>query len=440
MKNHSVSIVKYEEPIESVRKAIDLSNGLDHLPENASVFIKPNIAFWFRTPDFPKWGVVTTSRVIEDVVLLLKERGIDNITIGEGTVIFDPKDKSLVDHAFDSLGYNQLKKKYDVKSVNIFEGEFEKVDLGGGVALNCNTDLVISDFVVNIPVLKTHLQTKVSLGIKNLKGVIDIKSRKKCHSVDEKMDLHYYISKLGNMLPPSLTLIDGIFSNAWGPGFDGRAKRSDILIASADPFSADKVGASILGYDPADIIHLDLAAKDMKRPINLSDVDLKGEKLEGVISEHGWGFPYTEGGLLPKAMEAMGIEGLTYRKYDDTLCTYCSGFNSFVIPGVARAWSGEAWDDVEVLTGKKMKPTQGKKKTVLLGKCIYQANKDNPDINEMIPVKGCPPAIDDIIKALQKAGINIDPDEVKNVDKSMAVNIKKYAGKPEFSNDFFMIE
>jgi len=38
-----------------------------------------------------------------------------------------------------------------------------------------------------------------------------------------------------------------------------------------------------------------------------------------------------------------------------------------------------------------MKPTPGKKKTILIGKCIYQANKDNPDIQEMIAVKGCPP-------------------------------------------------
>jgi len=37
-----VSIVKYEKPLDSVRKAVDLSYGLDHLPANARVFIKPN--------------------------------------------------------------------------------------------------------------------------------------------------------------------------------------------------------------------------------------------------------------------------------------------------------------------------------------------------------------------------------------------------------------
>jgi uncharacterized protein (DUF362 family) len=377
--------------------------------------------------------------VIEDMVILLKEQGITDITIGEGTVIFDPKDKDLVDHAFETLGYNTLKNRYGVKCVNIFDGSFEEIDLGGGVALNFNTDITNSDFVVNLPVLKTHLQTKVSLGIKNLKGVVDIKSRKKCHNVDSKKNLHYMIARLGNMLPQSLTILDGIYSNEWGPGFDGKARRSNIIVASTDILSADKVGATILGYDPSEIIHLAHAAKNSQKPIDLSDVDIKGENIDDVTAGHGWGFPYTEGGMLPAPMAKMDIEGLIYRKYDDTLCTYCSGYNSFVIPAIIRAWKKEPWDDVEVLSGKKMKPTPGRKKTVLLGKCIYQANKDNPDINEMIPVKGCPPSSKDIIQALHKAGINVNPDHIENTDRAMAFNMKKYEGKPEFDEFFFKV-
>ena len=69
-----VSIVRYEEPLESVRKAVGLCGGLDHLSARAKVFIKPNIVFWTRKVDFPKWGVITTSRLVEDMVVLLKER------------------------------------------------------------------------------------------------------------------------------------------------------------------------------------------------------------------------------------------------------------------------------------------------------------------------------------------------------------------------------
>jgi uncharacterized protein (DUF362 family) len=106
-----VAIVRYENPLESVRKAVELSRGLDHLPSKAKVFIKPNIVFWTKEVPFPKWGVITTSRVIEDMVVLLKERGIDDITIGEGTVTRKPKDKESPAHAFETLGYNVLKKR-----------------------------------------------------------------------------------------------------------------------------------------------------------------------------------------------------------------------------------------------------------------------------------------------------------------------------------------
>jgi uncharacterized protein (DUF362 family) len=45
MKKNLVSIVKYERPLDSVRKAVELSHGLDHLPSQSKVFIKPNIVF-----------------------------------------------------------------------------------------------------------------------------------------------------------------------------------------------------------------------------------------------------------------------------------------------------------------------------------------------------------------------------------------------------------
>jgi uncharacterized protein (DUF362 family) len=70
MKKSLVSIVKYEKPLDSVRKAVELSQGLDHLPANAKVFIKPNIVFWTKATNFPKYGVITTSRIVEDMVVL----------------------------------------------------------------------------------------------------------------------------------------------------------------------------------------------------------------------------------------------------------------------------------------------------------------------------------------------------------------------------------
>jgi len=434
-----VAVVRFEKPLESVRRAVDLSHGLDHLPKKANVFIKPNIVFWTRTTPFPKWGVITTSRVVEDMVILLKERGIDEITILEGITTYDPRDTETPTHAFESLGYNILKKRYGIKTLNIFERPFKRIDLGSGVVLNFNQDILQSDFVVNLPVLKTHAQTVVSLGIKNLKGLIDVKSRKKCHSPDLKKDLNYMVARLANKIPPSFTILDGIYTTERGPFFEGRLRRSNILIASSDIFSVDKVGAKVLGYDPSEVPCLVHAAQDFKRPIDLSDVEVVGEKIEAVASRHEYAFPYTEDGYLPKPLEKLGVKGLSYPKYDDTICTYCSGFTTVILMAIANAWRGEPWNEVEILTGKRMKPSPGKNKTILIGKCMVQANKNNTDIKELIAVKGCPPDLKGALNALQQAGINVSPAFFENMDMAAGFFMKRYEGKPEFEESFFKV-
>ena len=439
MKKSTVAIVRYEKPGESVRNAVDLSGGLDRMPEKAKVFIKPNIVFWTRLVAFPKYGVITTSRVVEDMVVLLKERGIDDITIGEGIVTFG-QDRETPAHAFESLGYNRLNERYGVKAVSIFERPFREVDLGNGETLNFNEDILESDFVVDIPVLKTHVQAMVSLGIKNLKGTIDVESRKKCHNADENKDLDYWVARLADPMPPVFTLIDGIYTLERGPSFDGYARRKNILVASADPLSADLVGARVLGKYPADIPHLALAAAIRERPTDLSDLDVVGEKIEDVAEYHEHAFPFTEDLSLPAPMEKMGIKGLSYYKYDSTLCTYCSVLYGVVLTSIAKAWKGEPWDDVEILTGKRMQPRPEKNKTILLGKCMCDLHKDNPDIREKILVKGCPPPKKLVVKALHQAGIMIDPSIIDALEAAPGNFMRRYEGKPGFEEALYTVE
>jgi uncharacterized protein (DUF362 family) len=433
-----VSIVRYEKPLESLRRAVDLCGGLDHLPAKARVFIKPNIVFWTRKVAFPKWGVITTSRMIEDAVILLKERGIDDITIGEGMVVVT-RDNETPAHAFESLGYNRLNQRYGVKAVNVFEREFREVDLGNGETLNFNADILESDFVVDVPVLKTHAQTVVTLGIKNLKGMIDINSRKKCHNADPEKDLNYWVARLADPMPPMLTILDGVYTTERGPSFDGRVRRSNLIMASADVLSADMVGAKVLGYEPSQVPYLVHAAQNRHRSLDLSTVETVGEKIGDVASLHKYTFPYNKDDTLPLPMEKMGIKGLSYRKYDLTLCTYCSSVNGVVLAAVAGAWNGTPWDDVEVLTGKSMSPTPGKKKTILFGKCMYQRHKDNPVIQEMIPIKGCPPQPKSIVEAFHRAGIMINPSIIENADAAPGFFMKRYEGKTEYDESHFRV-
>jgi uncharacterized protein (DUF362 family) len=439
MSKSTVSIVRYEKPRESVRRAVDLCRGLDHLPAGAKVFIKPNIVFWTRAVNFPKWGVITTSRVVEDMVVLLKEHGIDDITIGEGTVLANPKDYETPAHAFKTLGYGVLKNRYGVKAVNVFQRSFEKVDLGAGVELKFNTDILNADFVVNLPVLKTHAMTVVSLGIKNLKGTIDIASRKQCHNTEPEKDLHFMIARLADRMPPMLTLLDGIYTNERGPNIDGRMRRSNLLVASADVLSADLVGARVLGYEPSEVPYIVHAAKNRRRALDLSDIEVVGESIEAVTAFHNYDFPYNQANTLPLPLEKMGIKGLSYPKYDLSLCTYCAGLTGVVLAAVAMAWKGEPWDDVEVLTGKVMTPTPGRKQTILLGKCMYQANKEHPKILQMLTVKGCPPKPEDVVKVLHQAGIMVDANIFENIDQMPGLFLSRYEGRPEFEEESFRV-
>jgi uncharacterized protein (DUF362 family) len=439
MSRSVVSVVRYGKPGDSVRLAAELSGGLDRLSPRLKVFVKPNIVFWTRAVSFPKWGVITTSRVVEDVIVLLKENGIDDITIGEGPALPRPKDRETPAHAFRGLGYDELKKRYGVKYINVFEHPFERVDLGEGITLNFNRNILQSDFVVNLPVLKTHAQTVVSLGIKNFKGTIDTESRKKCHSADPEHDLHYMVSRLAFPMPPMFTLLDGIYTSERGPNTDGTARRSNLLVASSDVLSADLVGAKILGYDPASIPHLVHAARERNRPMDLSDIEVRGEEIRDVIRPHEFAFRYNETATLPASMEKMGIRGLSYHKYDLTVCTYCSSLNRLMLMAIAKAWKGEPFQEVEVLTGKVMQATPGKKKTILVGKCVCEANRQNPHIQAMIPIKGCPPDPMAAFKALHKAGIEVGPEFFENRDMAQEIHMNKYRGKAEFDEAFFTV-
>lgn len=437
-----VSVVKYEKPYESVARVVELCGGIERIGRDSKVFIKPNVVFWTKETVFPKWGVITTSRVVEDMVILLKEAGIDDITIGEGVVTRVQGDKETPAHAFEYLGYGELVKKYGVKVRNVLDGSFRQMDLGDGILLNFCKEAAESDYIVSLPVLKAHNQTKASLGIKNLKGLIDIKSRKKCHNSDPVKDLHYHVAKLADKMPPVFTLIDGIYSLEKGPGPDGRMFRKDILIASWDILGADKTGAAILGFDPAEVPYIRHAAENHGRTADLSDVTLAGEPIDDLCSPHKFDFPYIEDEekCIPDQMAKMGMKGLFYRKFDSTMCTYCSELNGVVLSSILYAWQGEDFDRLEVLTGKKMKPSKGMKKTILLGRCMYQAHRDSRDINHMIAVKGCPPDPESVVKALHEAGIDVDKSIFDNIDHLPGLFMERYKNRPEFDESFFRVE
>ena len=110
-----------------------------------------------------------------------------------------------------------------------------------------------------------------------------------------------------------------------------------------------------------------------------------------------------------------------------------------MLMGIKMAYKGKPFDDIEILLGKISEPTEGNKKTILVGQCQYNKNKDHPLINEMIPVKGCPPSAEDIQSALKQAGIRVPTSFFKSLDRAPVFLYEKYKGKPEFEESFYQI-
>ena len=170
---YNVGLVKYTTPYESLKKAIDNAGGIDEIKGNSKVFIKPNFVIWYDGVPFPKYGVLTTARMIEDLVILLNDHGITDLTLIEGIVKADESSDSLLSLASKGMGLDHLTKKYGLKMIDVHNAKFADIKLDD-VTLSVNADILNADHIINMPVLKTHLQCKISLGIKNLKGLINI--------------------------------------------------------------------------------------------------------------------------------------------------------------------------------------------------------------------------------------------------------------------------
>lgn len=436
-----VSVVKYEKPMESMKKAIELAGGIEKLAPDSKVVLKPNLVVWHEGVNFPKYAVLTTSRMMEDMVIFLSDQGVKDISIVEGCVEFekDPK-HSMLGQAAKGLGYDVLTKRYGVKIVDVMKSPNTLVAIDD-IELNVCTAALEADYLINMPVLKTHSQCITSLGIKNLKGLINIASRKVCHNANRETDLAYYVSKFIKMVPVNFTLIDGIYTSDRGPSYNGRARRSDMIVASKDMLSADLVGTRLLGFDPATVPYLSRAASDANRPTDLSDIQVKGGiDITTALKPHKYDFEQEESADMPDWMIRAGITGLKVPKQDTTICTYCAFFINHVFMGIAMA-KNKVFDDIEILDGKIQMPTPGHKHTLLVGKCQVKLNKDNPVINHCVKIPGCPAKKKDLMKAFKE--LNIEPaDGFENwMDKvPEIVHMKKYEGKPEFDPSFYLIK
>ena len=404
MEKATVSIVKVTDVYESLQESLRLSDGLSGLNVNDRILIKPNIVSWDFDLPFPPFGVVTTSVVISALVRILVEHGFNNLTIGEGAAT---SAESQGDAVFEALGYKKLQERYGVKLVDFNKDEFVTTNYGDGFKLDIAKKALEADKIINVPVLKSHNQAKVSLGIKNLKGCINKKSKQFCHGLGDG-ELSSSFPRIIEKLPVALTIIDGLYTLEKGPGPTGKAFRKDLLITSRDPLACDLVGAAIIGYKAEDVVHLTNYAKRHGYSLELADYEVKGERIADHQEYVDYDWEWTEEDTGPAGFKKRGITGLAIRKYDSSLCTGCSAQYNPMLILFSSAYKGKPFPNVEVVTGKKQLASPSFDYSVLFGKCACHLNKDNPAITKSIPIWGCPPDMEKLVEVLAKEGIECD--------------------------------
>ena len=79
------------------------------------VYIKPNLVEYLTTVEFPPYGIITTSVVLETLVRCFKDAGASEIVIAEAA-LSNPEFKCGTKETFKALNYEALSKKYGVSS------------------------------------------------------------------------------------------------------------------------------------------------------------------------------------------------------------------------------------------------------------------------------------------------------------------------------------
>jgi uncharacterized protein (DUF362 family) len=376
---HIVSLVKYRSASESLQKALKLCGGLDRLKRHDRILVKPNLVISGPASQMPR-GVVTSATLMHDLITMLKEYDCGEISIGDGSLIVKEFGTST-QSAMDWSGMREVATRFGIKMVDFNKGPFKEFRVEG-IKIRLSRVPLETDFLINFPVLKTHAQTKVSLGIKNLKGCLSPGSKKAFH----KHHLEELIAFLGNTIRADLTIIDGLFGLQKGPlGKD--AHPMDLIIAGKDPLSVDMVGSAVMGIDPVEVDHLHYLGQLQGRSLAIPDLDIRGERIASVKKNLIWHYPWTNE-LLAKYR----IQGI---RCDDPGNFFCSGCTITAFAGLNRSFKeneGRGFEAIEVCMGRN-KAHPDSKKVFLVGKCSVKANQD---IKGAVQIKGCPASANEI--------------------------------------------
>jgi len=251
-----VSIAKYPD----LEEAINLIGGLGkYVKPGDRVFVKPNAC----VPKTNSTGTVSSPELIFRVLRLLKNI-TDNIAVGDSpfAVFRDIKNLKV-------SGIVEAAEKARVEVVNL--NRSERVKKG---SFYIAKPVVDADVLINVPVMKTHERTGVTLSLKNIMGVVPANLKHEMH----KQGLEERIVDLNKSVKPSLIIMDANVCQEGGGPVNGTPKKMGLIIVGTNPVAVDSVCCKIMGIAPRSIKHLVLAEKE--KIGSMDDIDILGFKEE----------------------------------------------------------------------------------------------------------------------------------------------------------------
>lgn len=245
---------------ESLDLLLDKLGGLSHfVRQGDKVVIKPN----FVAP-FP--NAVTSIDLLISLVNKINAIGAIPVVAESSGYEFN------TDITFQLLDLYNLSKKYKFQLLNPEEDEYVTKETESFPIRHLRIAKIFldADVIINLPKMKKHSITNVTLSMKNLYGCIDKRTRSRGHA----LGLHECIYQVNRFIKPHLIIMDGL------TGMDravfSKSERRNLLLAGTDNPSVDKVACLALGVNPSQIDHIQKMLIDYSStitPIFLNEVE-----------------------------------------------------------------------------------------------------------------------------------------------------------------------
>jgi uncharacterized protein (DUF362 family) len=267
--NSKVAVVKGERGHEPVFKALDLVDYKTALAGYSTVLIKVN----FITTKTWDTGATTDPVVVEAIIKKLQTLPIKIYVVESDATMTD------ADKAFVATEMKAMADRHGVECLNLRHVKDRvKIEIQNGKVLkSINVPRIVTESaVISAAKLKTHGSTKVTLGMKNMFGLLPDKFKGKYHM----MGISSVITDINSAIRPVLTVIDGFVGmEGMGP-VSGSPVKMDLVIAGKDVVATDATACRIMGFDPKEVAHIRMA---YERGLgNVDDIEVLGETIDSV--------------------------------------------------------------------------------------------------------------------------------------------------------------